>query len=418
MPALASRPSAKGGAPRRYLRWTALGACALSASCTPDTNLIDEGTGGAGGPTVPGAGAASLVDPAAGTAGVPLNLAAVLVRFPRPVLVPDGALAIAASGQRTTASAPVPADCPDGEGGGRCFRVGLIDLLLPSSTYLVSLGDGVVGADGAAVLPGVVGQFVTAAVSDLQAPAISGLTVEPSGPCVRVALQTDEACAVSIVLRGDGVERAISGGAGITQFSVAASMAAFSPGTELEVLARATDLAGNVAETAGVAVTVPEGLLPLAITEVLANAAGPEPAQEFVEVRNLGGEVIDIGGLSIEDAKGADVLPPLLLDAAAYALIVPSGFDPGSGADVAPRGGTPLIRVDARIGSDGMTNGGEVVRLRTPAGTIVSSYGGTVDASATKWAGKSVHRIPEDACDQPASWTRLPSEATPGWAAP
>jgi hypothetical protein len=233
-----------------------------------------------------------------------------------------------------------------------------------------------------------------------------------------VSLQTDEPAAVAVVLRGGGAERTVSAGAGTTQFSVAASIAAFAGGSELEVVARATDAAGNIAESAGVAVSVPDGLLPLAITEVLANAAGSEPAQEFIEIRNLGDSPLDVEGLSIEDAKAADVLPSAVLEPGAYALIVPSGFDPAGGADVPPRGGTILVRVDARLGSDGMTNGGEVVRLRTGAGTVVSAYGGSVDVSAAKWAGKGVHRIPEDACDQPASWTRLPTVATPGGAAP
>lgn len=408
--------------PRRFhllrscvFAWTFAGAIA----CAPDTNLIGEGTGGVGGPDGSGPGAASLIDPAAGAAGVPLNLAAVLVRFPTPVAVPAGALTVAAAGQPTTVAAPEPIECPAGDiGMGTCYRLALVDLLLPSVTYVVSLHDGATAADGAAVSAGVVGQFATAAELDLRAPAISALTVEPSGPCLRVSLQTDEPAAVVVLLRGSIGERTVSAGAGTTQFSVAASVAAFAGGSDLEVVARATDAAGNVAESAGVAVSVPEGLLPIAITEVLANAAGPEPAQEFIEIRNLGDAPVDVGGLSIEDAKAADVLPPAVLEVGAYALIVPSGFDPAGGADVPPRGGTVLMRVDARLGSDGMTNGGEVVRLRNGAGTVVSSYGGSVDVSSTKWAGKGVHRVPENACDQPASWTRLPAEATPGGAAP
>jgi hypothetical protein len=159
------------------------------------------------------------------------------------------------------------------------------------------------------------------------------------------------------------------------------------------------------------------GLLPIAITEIHANPAGPEPAQEYVEIRNLGRDSVDVAGLTIEDSKGVDPLPAALLDSGAYALIVSSGFDPVSPVDTAPRAGTPLIRVDTRIGSDGLANGGEVVRLRTAGGTVLSSYGGFVDVSAAKWSGKSVPRLPEDACDQAVAWSRLPSPATPGWGA-
>ncbi|HVR62307.1 MAG TPA: hypothetical protein VMU50_10435, partial [Polyangia bacterium] len=71
-----------------------------------------------------------------------------------------------------------------------------------------------------------------------------------------------------------------------------------------------------------------------------------------------------------------------------------------------------------RIGSDGLSNTGEVVRLRAAGGpdaAIFSSYGGWVDVSAKAWAGSSVRRAPDDACDRPDSWNRTPLPATPGW---
>jgi hypothetical protein len=59
-----------------------------------------------------------------------------------------------------------------------------------------------------------------------------------------------------------------------------------------------------------------------------------------------------------------------------------------------------------------------VVRLLSARGNVVSSYGAAVDVSAASWSGKSVHRVPESACDQEASWTRHPEAPTPGWGAP
>jgi hypothetical protein len=99
-------------------------------------------------------------------------------------------------------------------------------------------------------------------------------------------------------------------------------------------------------------------------------------------------------------------------------LIVPSGFDAASAKDTPPQAGVALLRVDSRIGSDGLSNGGEVVRLLSAAGDVVSSYGAAIDVSASAWSGQSVHRVPEEACDQDASWTRRPSPATPGWGPP
>ena len=425
-------------------------SCALLA-CAPQTDLLGEGSNPPGSDTASEAAGAVLVDPMPGAGGVPLNLAALVVRFPGtgPVSLSADALIVTASGHAVEPQAPTVAACPGEEAGG-CFRAALGEPLMPSLTYRVALGSGVLDGAGHQIAAGPIGEFQTAAEADLVPPVISSFTVEPMGPCILASFQTDESAAGTLLIRGPGFERSVSAGAGTTRFLLATSLLSIpvgvggggaangaadlqtSPTSQtsqtfqilqslqvLQILARAVDLAGNLAETAAVSVTVPPDLLPLAITEVHANPAGPEPAQEYVELRNLGAAPIDIGNLIIEDSKGADVLPSLLpssaaLDPGAYALVVPAGFDEQSALDVRPRAGTPLIRVDARIGSDGLSNAGEVVRLRTTDGTVVSSYGGFVDVSAAKWSGKSVHRVPEDACDQAASWTHLPTAATPG----
>jgi len=409
-------------------------SCALLA-CAPHTDLLGEGSNPPGSDTASGAGAAVLVDPMPGAGGVPLNLAALVVRFPGtgPVSLPADALIIAASGHAVEPQTPTVAACPGEEAGG-CFRAALGEPLMPSLTYRVALGSGVLDGAGHQIAAGPIGEFQTAAEADLVPPVISLFTVEPMGPCILASFQTDESASGTLLIRGPDFERSVSAGAGTTRFLLATSLLSITVGGAgaadgaadaqvLQISARAVDLAGNLAETAAVSVTVPPDLLPLAITEVHANPAGPEPAQEYVELRNLGPAPIDTGSLIIEDSKGSDMLPSLLptllpssagLEPGEYALIVPAGFDEQSALDVRPRAGTPLIRVDARIGSDGLSNAGEVVRLRTTGGTVVSSYGGFVDVSAAKWSGKSVHRVPEDACDQAASWTHLPTAATPG----
>ena len=82
-----------------------------------------------------------------------------------------------------------------------------------------------------------------------------------------------------------------------------------------------------------------------------------------------------------------------------------------------PRAGTQLLRVDGRIGSDGLSNGGEVTRLLR-GDAVVSSYGGWVDVSSVAWAGKSVHRLVQSACDRRDAWNHTPLPATPGADAP
>jgi hypothetical protein len=183
--------------------------------------------------------------------------------------------------------------------------------------------------------------------------------------------------------------------------------------TSATVIVSATDRAGNAAASSPLAFDTPPALPPIAVTEVLANPAGPEPAQEYVELRNLGSEAVSLAGLRIQDSKGGDDLPPETLASGGYALVVTSTYDPAEGQDPMPRAGTLLVRVDGRIGADGLSNGGEPVKL-VQGDAIVSSYGGWVDVSSSAWAGRAVHRLVQSACDAPTAWNSVPLVPTPG----
>jgi hypothetical protein len=151
------------------------------------------------------------------------------------------------------------------------------------------------------------------------------------------------------------------------------------------------------------------------ITEVLANPAGSEYTQEFVELQNLEADPVSLAGMLIEDKTGSDVLPDVFVPAAGFALVVAANFVADDGKDPVPREGTVIVPVSGRIGADGLSNDGEPVRLVSQDGTVVSQYGGWVDVSATSWNGMSVHRVSVDACDQPSAWTSIPEMPTPGW---
>lgn len=360
---------------------------------------------------------ARLVTPAPGAVEVPRNLAAVWIGFPGPVSVPSGALRLGGAAGLVPVAAPVVGDCPDGT-PGLCVRLDVQGVLEAAQTYVVSLGEGVQDLQGNGLPAGEVGQFDTAVTDDRVPPAISGLMVTPSGPCVLIAFQTDEPAAAMVHVEGEGFSRDLAAGAGASQFSAAIFLGDLAGGTAVSISVAVADAAGNQAMSAVVPLTIAQGMLPIAITEIHANPAGPEPAQEFVEVRNLGADAVNMGGLAIADAKGMDTLPDAIIGGGGYALIVPSGFDPASPKDTPPLAGTPLLRVDSRIGSDGLSNGGEALRLLSAAGAVISSYGAAIDVSASAWAGQSVHRVPETACDQDPSWTHRPSPATPGWGAP
>jgi hypothetical protein len=377
--------------------------------CVPETDLTKEERGRAGGAQTAAPPAGALVDPLAGATGVPPNLASVRVRFPGPVTF--GAPAFEVCGAPSTSvSAASPCE------GGLCFDAALGARLPSLTSCRVELAPGATDEQGAALPPGLIGVFDTAADVDVAPPTISGVTLQLAGPCVAVSFSTDEPATGSVVLRAGDLESVVAAGAGVTSFDVAAPVAALPAEVDATLVVRAVDRAGNLAESAAVAWRTPAALPPLAITEVLANAAGTEPAQELVELFNLGAEPVATDGLSLADGRGSDALPASTIAPGEYALVVTSAYVPG-GADAAPRAGTQLLRVDARLGSDGLSNGGEVTRLLR-GDAVVSSYGGWVDVSSVAWAGKSVHRLVPTACDRPEAWNHAPLPATPGAAAP
>jgi hypothetical protein len=383
----------------------ALGACA------PETEL----TSGAGGDDdVPGAtagpGGATLVDPVAGAIDVPLNLAAIVVRFPASVNWGEEGLRVCDGSTGPIAAMP-PADEPCESGA--CYRVALAGRLPPAVSCKVVIGAGTTDAGGAVLDGAVVGIFEAAAEADETPPVIADLSIAAAGPCLTIGFATDEPATATIIFQAGGVEATSPAGVGQTRFDVAVPLSALPPQTAATVAVTATDRAGNVVTSSPLAFETPPPVPPIAITEVLANAAGPEPAQEYVELRNLGPEAVSLAGLRLEDSKGGDDLPAETLAPDGYALVVPSGYDPAQGQDPAPRAGTLLVRVDTRIGSDGLANGGELVRLMS-GDTVVSSYGGWVSVSASSWAGKGVHRLVQTACDRPDAWNRTPLAATPG----
>jgi Lamin Tail Domain len=394
------------------MRTTRLIAAAFLAGCAPATDLSHlTGAGTQAGPPA-GPGGAALVDPPAGAAQVPVNLNGVIVRFPAEIAWGSSGLSLCGDGLAVPTSPPAPTDCADG-GSGVCYRVDLQGGLPPNAACSVALAPGAVDAGGAPLAPGVIGVFQDAAAPDLTPPVIGDVAVQVSGPCLQVAFSTDEPAAGTVALQSDGAEVDTPAGAGQTTFQVAIPLRGLPPSVAATVSVNAVDLAGNLASSAPFAFTTPPAVPPLAITEVLANPAGPEPQQEYVELRNLGDDPVSLAGLRLADSKGGDDLPDQTLAAGGYALVVTSSYDPAEGSDPPPRAGTLLARVDSRLGADGLSNSGEAVQLLL-GDTVVSSYGGWVSVSAGSWNGKAVHRLVQSACDGAAAWSHSPLPPTPG----
>jgi hypothetical protein len=382
------------------------GLLVFAGACAPGTDLVQGRTAGPGAPRAPPlVGTVELVQPAS-DALAPPNLAAVVLRLPAQ-LRGGGQPSLRLRDERGTTVSTGAGESWPCSGAGWCYRFGVGGQLSPGR-YLVEGPFDARWDSGLPVPLARPGAFSVGEQPDLTPPLLGRPEAQWIADCLRVRLQLDEPARV-VVRVGAAILAAGEG----TAFDLLGRVAGVPPGTASLVVS-ATDWADNAAESPDERIEVP-ATPPLVISELLANPAGAELTQEFVELVNLGDRPVPLAGMSIEDGAGFDPLPPSTLDGHAYALVVAMAYQPSGGPDPPPREGTLLLRVPGRIGRDGLGNGGEVVRLRGADGAVVSQYGGWVDTGARLWNGQSVQRTALDACDEPSAWSAHPMAPTPGW---
>ncbi|HET7540147.1 MAG TPA: lamin tail domain-containing protein [Polyangiaceae bacterium] len=134
------------------------------------------------------------------------------------------------------------------------------------------------------------------------------------------------------------------------------------------------------------------------LNEALADALGPEPQSEWVELLNDGTLAVDLGSYSLQDSGGRTPLPHVTLAPHEYALLVRDDFAP-NGSDVPPGAGARLVRLPA-LGKSGLSNAGERLSLVDSAGVERS----VLPALAGK-PGQSLARLtPASADDDPKAF--------------
>jgi hypothetical protein len=145
----------------------------------------------------------------------------------------------------------------------------------------------------------------------------------------------------------------------------------------------------------------------LVIHEVLANPIGPERTSEWVELVNDGNTRVQIGGFELRDATASTVLPEAQLVPGEIALVVADGFAPDPELDLVAPFGVQRLVVRA-LGSGGLANGGEPLRLVDREGNVLSRF----PAIAAPRPGQSVARVAPGAPDgEPGSFV---AHAEPG----
>jgi len=390
-------------------------------ACSPHTDLAAEqhapSTPSSGATTGSDAGAVfglpKLVDPPAGALQVPTNLAKVILSFFGPLQVPDAAAPLilrASDGTEVALALGDTVSC-----SGTCYAAIPAGTLAAATSYAVEVVADALHLQGGKPVPsGQVGSFTTADTPDEYAPLVSGFALSIAEGCVHAQFVTDEAAWPEIIITAGDQAASLDPGAIGTEFDLLIHLPDLPFDVDAQAIARAVDRAGNSADAA-LALHLPPKIPRLVITEVLANPAGSEYTQEFVELENLEADPVSLDGMLIEDKTGSDVLPDLAVPAGGFALVVAANFVMDDGKDPVPRDGTVIVPVSGRIGADGLSNDGEPVWLVSSEGAVVSQYGGWVNVSAMAWNGMSVHRISVDACDQPSAWTNAPEIPTPGW---
>lgn len=206
-----------------------------------------------------------------------------------------------------------------------------------------------------------------------------------------VRLRTDEPAEFVAAEVGGGEMRALSP-SWSTEHEVVLSLDG-----KTEIPLELTDASGNTNRVTLELEPVPGPAV--VITEILADPTGPEPAQEFVEIANLGAEAVDLTGWTIDDNgdDNGDELPSgSILPSGQVALIVAPDFDPAL-ADGAP---VPkeamIIRLETSIGTSGLKNSeAETVELKDALGKEVSVFTGDVAPQPGASAGRRDPYLPE-----------------------
>lgn len=146
----------------------------------------------------------------------------------------------------------------------------------------------------------------------------------------------------------------------------------------------------------------------LVLNEVLADALGPEPQSEWLELVNDGTLPVDLSTYSLQDSGGRVALPHTRLSAKEYALLVREDYVPNS-ADEAPPPSARLIRLPS-LGKSGLSNAGERLSLVDATGLEQSVLPPLKGAP-----GQSLARhTPSSADDDPQSFSF--GVPTPGYA--
>jgi hypothetical protein len=354
-----------------------------------------------------------MLSPQGGAEGVPSNIAEALVSVTGAVegVGEDGLWLVGPRGRVPGRVVQFSAGCPAQYAS--CHQIVLGGALEPLTAYRIGLHERLRDAEGRPLPSESEELFTTGIAPDLEPPEVTDLSVEADGGCLEVRLVADEPAKARLRWwsgLGPG-ELTLVG----LQTEHRGAIPLFPLPETLSV--DLWDAVGNLGGRGSEELVI-EPLPPVAISEVLANPAGPEPAQEFVELVNLGSVPVSLEGWWITDslAKEGDALPAEELPRGAVGLVVPSTYQPDGVKDPLPAPGSILLRLSgSTIGSSGLANAGEPVFLKDSEGRVVSRYPGAPSDGSLPSNGQSVGRELGAWCSERGPWRLNPAgSSTPG----
>ncbi|HEY3355355.1 MAG TPA: lamin tail domain-containing protein [Polyangia bacterium] len=357
-------------------------------------------------PAAAGAPTMRLVAPADGGSAPP-NLRRMWIALSEAVALPAGAFALSGP-----AAPAVVAGDPIGCGHGLCVPLDVAGRLQPGGEYRLAVAAGITDAAGRDLVePEQAPAFRADGADDRIAPVIGQVEPTAADGCLVVRWVSSEPADSRLTATLGAVSLTVHDPTPVILHEVGVRLP---PGGGVaRFLAASADLAALAAEAGA---SVPIADLPrVAITELLPNPHGPEPAQEWVELRNLGATPVALAGFVLAAGPGIQsALPPAVLPPGGYAVVGGASYDPFQGEDPPPAPGAVVIHVsDGRV-AGGLTNAGEALTLSDGAGRLVSRYGGYLDVGSQDTEGHSVVRVGQDACDVRTSFVLSEGAPTPG----
>jgi hypothetical protein len=184
----------------------------------------------------------------------------------------------------------------------------------------------------------------------------------------------------------------------------------FEPSSRVRVTGLAFDALGGKS-LIDVELTTSTSRPHLVLNEVLADPVGPEALGEWIELVNDGSRPVDLAAFVLDDALEPVALPPHELAPGAMVLLVGESYEPDPELDLVPPPDVALVRLSG-LGRNGLSNAGELIRLRDRDGLVVSRF----PARKAPRAGRSVARRAPDAPDAESGsfGDHAPPGASPG----